>query len=94
MERSGPLRWADKKRRGSFETHPELSKLELRVAVHDAWELGQAVNKSSSLEEVPAVAVRLPCRVYVLTLAIKANASGAPAGREQPSLAWTKRNHS
>jgi len=38
----------------SFEDPPKLSKLELRVAVHDAWEPGQAVSKPSSLEEVPA----------------------------------------
>ena len=80
---------------GHSRTHPELSKLELRVAVHDAWELGQAVNKSSSLEEVPA---RLQCVCLAVFMfspwPSKANASGAPAGREQPSLAWTKRNHS
>lgn len=40
---------------GHSRTHPKLSKWLLRVAVHDAWEPGQAVSKSSSLEEVSAV---------------------------------------
>lgn len=38
---------------GHSRTHPKLSKSELRIAVHDAWEPGQAVSKPSSLEEGP-----------------------------------------
>nr|XP_005910670.1 PREDICTED: protein HEG homolog 1 [Bos mutus] len=74
-------------------TRPELSKLELRVAVHDAWELGQAVNKPSSLEEVPA---RLQCVcLAVFTFSpwpSKANASGALHQQAESSPAWPGQN--
>lgn len=74
-------------------TRPELSKLELRVAVHDAWELGQVVNKPSSLEEVPA---RLQCVcLAVFTFSpwpSKANASGALHQQAESSPAWPGQN--
>lgn len=82
---------------GHSRTHPKLSKLELRVAVHDAWELGQAVNKPSSLEEVPAHLQCVCLAVFMFSpWPSKANASGAPAAqlgldKTKPFLTYQKR---
>lgn len=67
---------------GHSRTHPKRSKLELRVAIHDAWEPGQAMSKASSLEKLPAPLQR-DCRVYIPTLALQAS---VPGGLHQPGL--------
>ena len=62
---------------GHLRTHPKLLKLELRVAIHDAWELGQAVSKPSSLKEVPACLQRACLAVFTFSpWPSKAKASG------------------
>lgn len=58
---------------GHARTHPGLSKLELEIAGRDAWEPGQAMSKPSSLEAARPLAA--DCSVYILTLALSANAS-------------------
>ena len=84
-----PSQMGTQETEGHSRTHPELSNLELRVAVHDAWELDQAVNKPSSLEEVPA---RLQCVcLAVFTFSprpSKANASRALHQQAESSPAW------
>jgi hypothetical protein len=49
---------------GHLRTHPKLCKLELKAAIHEAWELGQAMSNPSSLEKVPASFQR-DCGVYI-----------------------------
>lgn len=81
----------------SFEDPPKLSELELRVAVHDAWEPGQAVSKPSSLEEGPAVR----CEIVVFTSHLGpqgkrtcwwrgSKGSVGLGSCKQPSVTWTK----
>lgn len=39
---------------GHLRIHPKLCKSVLSIAVHKAWDPGQAMSNPSSLEEVPA----------------------------------------
>ncbi|KAK2091714.1 hypothetical protein P7K49_030998 [Saguinus oedipus] len=72
---------------GHLRTCPELCKVELRVAVHDAWEAGQPMSNPSSLEEVPASFQR-DCAVYILTLDLqgKQPRNSALVGGETPKV--------
>lgn len=67
-KRSSPM--GRQEAEGRLRTHPKLSKLERRAAVHDGREPGQAMSKPSSQEEVPARSLQ-DDHVYMITSALQ-----------------------